>query len=377
MRSPTSRDEERDLLVALERGELGDGREGRGQPGGEPERHQDAEDRRPRDAAGSLGEQQGHDGHEGAAADGEQDRVGAAQQEGHDELDDDRQRQRQRDQRARAAPSADDDDHGREDRGHHAQHRDPPRLGNDREVAARRPGEPGDDDLVADLVWLPVRRTRDGRAAILDHRLDPLAVVELDEKERKAGPVSAALLDDDGVVAALPDDRDGIGRREVRQQPERRDQGEADDDRRQRGTDPAGERAWHVRVEDTGRPRRGSSAPAESHPLGEDCRLVPAAHPELAEDIAHVDAGSALGHEQLVADLAIAAPADEQGQHLPLAAREAQPIGGVVGAAGPPGAPLRPGHRAAGSPSRPTDSRVRLKESQPHLENLYFRASDC
>jgi len=139
------------------------------------------------------------------------------------------------------APRRRPDHRGGEDRGHEAKDRDAPRLGDHCKVACGRTSEHGHHDFVADFVRRSARRPGDRRARVLDDGLDPLAVVELHEKPREARAVGAARLEDAGVFAVLSDDRDGLGRGEVREEPEPGDQRETDDDRRQRRAESADE----------------------------------------------------------------------------------------------------------------------------------------
>ena len=78
-----------------------------------------------------------------------------------------------------------------------------------------------------------------------------------------------------------------------------------------------------------------------------------------------MDARGALGHEQLVADLAVASPTDEEGEHLPLAPREAEPIGRIVGGVDP----LEPDPRPARDrlQSRAQRSRAKIRGDRVSL----------
>ena len=69
----------------------------------------------------------------------------------------------------------------------------------------------------------------------------------------------------------------------------------------------------------------------EPEAMGNRGGFGPPRHAELAEDVADVHAGRALGHEQLVPDLTVAAPVGEHGEDLPLARRQAQAVGRVLG----------------------------------------------
>src|SRR5688500_7873589 len=76
---------------------------------------------------------------------------------------------------------------------------------------------------------------------------------------------------------------------------------------------------------------RIASAGTQPHAMCDRGRLVATADAELAKHIADVDAGCALGHVELLADLAVAAPRREKLEHLALAPGQTQAVRRVVG----------------------------------------------
>ena len=81
--------------------------------------------------------------------------------------------------------------------------------------------------------------------------------------------------------------------------------------------------------------RLGHSAAAvrrEVEANGDRGGLGARGHAELAQDVRHVDARGVLADEQLVGDLAVGPAQGDQGQHLALALRQAEGIGGRRGA---------------------------------------------